>query len=134
MSERLTPANNEAANFIAHTPTFNDEQAAVSATHEVTANNHERDQELAHLQQLLTSGVSGKKVIDSLSEFTHLSHQEIANKLIGAGDGRAVVDNLNKFTGLSHQEIAEKLIETGRDWDVAANLDKFSLQPINNNI
>ena len=71
MPERLTPANNEAANFIAHAPTTsNDEQTineleAVSATNEVTASGHERDQELAHLQQLLTSDTSVSQVIDS---------------------------------------------------------------------
>ena len=63
MPERLTPANNEAANFIAPATASNDEQVtseptAVSATREATLNNHERDQELAHLQQLLTSDVS----------------------------------------------------------------------------
>ena len=57
MPERLTPANNEAANFIAHTSTSNDEHvtnepAVVSTVHEATSNNHERDQELAHLRQL----------------------------------------------------------------------------------
>ena len=132
MPERLTPANHEAANFIAHAPTSShDEQVineleAVSATNEVTANNHERDQELAHLQQLLTSNVISEKIIDSLSEFTYLSHQEIAIKIIEAGKGGAVAANLDKFTGLNHQEIAIKLIETDWGWLVADNLNNFT--------
>ena len=120
MPERLTLPNSEAANFIAHATASNDEQITsepddVSATREATLNNHERDQELAHLQKLLTSGVSGKKVVDSLSEFTHLSHQEIAIKLIEAGQGWSVVFNSDKFTGLN-QEIAIKLVEAGWGW------------------
>ena len=130
MPERLTLPNSEAANFIAHATASNDEQITsepddVSATREATLNNHERDQELAHLQKLLTSGVSGKKVVDSLSEFTHLSHQEIAIKLIEAGQGWSVVFNSDKFTGLN-QEIAIKLVEAGWGWAAAANLDKFT--------
>ena len=124
MPERLTPANNEATNFIAHATASNDEQitsepAAVSTVHEATSNNHERDQELAHLQRLITRNASGKQVIDSLSNFTYLPHQEIANKLIERGYGMDVVYYLNKFAGLNHQEIANKLIEAGAGGSVA---------------
>jgi len=62
------------------------------------------------------------------SHFRGFNHNEIASRLIRAGQARVISDYFDNFQELS-QEIAVSLIDEGYGLDVDENYEKFTLQP-----